>query len=142
MNGRILSVDPGEKNIGIAISDPSATIASPLCVIKHISREKDADLIIKIALENNIQKIIIGQAMNDDGLPSFTGNKSKRLADVIITNSNIPVLLWDESNSTNEAIRIRVQNGASKKRRRGHLDDIAAAVILQSFLDSDNLSSL
>jgi putative holliday junction resolvase len=133
---RILAVDPGDKNIGLALSDPTGMIASPLVVIKHVSRSLDAARIAALASENQAELIIVGQALNDEGLPSPQGKKAARLATAIRNQTTIPVKLWDESFSTQSARSTLIEMNVPKKKRRGHLDNLAAAAMLQSFLDA------
>jgi putative Holliday junction resolvase len=96
---RILAIDPGEKHIGLAISDPTATIAAPLTVLQHVSRPIDAAAIAELATQ-------------------------------------LPLTTWDESFSTQAARQARIGMGVSRRKRKGHLDELAATVILQSFLDA------
>ena len=133
---RILAIDPGDKNIGLAISDPTGTIANPLTMIQHISRPIDAATIAALAHENGVGKIILGQSFDLDGKPNFQGRKAARLAAAVRTQTNIPVELWDEAYSTQEARSARITIGSPRSRRKGHLDELAATVILQSYLDS------
>jgi putative Holliday junction resolvase len=132
---RIMGVDPGDKRIGIAISDPTHTIASPYSVIEHTSRENDAQKILAICDENQVGVILIGQAVDWDGEISSQGKKSNRLAEEIQSKTNIPVKLWDEYGSTQIAQRSRRMMNLPRKKRKGHHDQIAAVVILQSYLD-------
>jgi putative Holliday junction resolvase len=134
---RVLGVDPGDKNIGLALSDPSATIANPLMVIEHVSRLIDAASIANVASQNGVSKIIVGQSLDIDGRPSFQGRKANRLAAAIRTQTDLPVILWDEAYSTQEARAAQIEMGVSRSRRRGHLDELAATVILQSYLDRE-----
>jgi putative Holliday junction resolvase len=133
---RILGVDPGDKNIGIAISDPTRTIAKPFQVLQHISRLIDAASIAEIAQKNDVGKIIVGQSFDVDGKPNFQGRKAARLAAVIQTQTTIPVALWDEAYSTQIARSARIALGSTRDKRKGHLDELAATVILQSYLDN------
>jgi len=133
---RILGIDPGEKRIGVAISDPTGTIANPVTVIAHSSRAKDATAIIAIAVENQAERIIVGQSLDEEGIPNPQGRSAARLAEVIRELTNLPVELWDESGSTQTARAARIAMGVSRKKRRGHLDEIAATVILQNYLDA------
>ena len=133
---RILAVDPGEARIGIAISDPTGSLARPLSVIKHVNRLVDAAVIAQIAIENDAGQIIIGQSLDMEGAPTPMGRKAARLAEALRTQTTIPVALWDEGFSTQEAQEILLKQGVSRIRRRGHQDDSAAAVILQSYLDA------
>jgi putative Holliday junction resolvase len=135
---RILAVDPGDKRLGIAISDLTGTIASPECVLTHVSREENALAILAIAEEKEVKLIVIGQAFNWDGEISFQGRKSTRLADKIRSLGSIPVLLWNEYGSTSIARNARRMMNVSRKKRSGHLDDLAATVILQTYLDSQS----
>jgi len=104
---RILAVDPGEKRLGIAISDPTATIANPLTVLKHVSRPLDAATIAQLAVEQQAGKIIVGQALDDDNIPTPEGRKAARLAESIQQQTDLPVELWDESGSTQSARQAR-----------------------------------
>ncbi len=133
---RILAVDPGQKNIGLALSDETATIANPLTIIKHIKREIDAAQVATIATEKEAELIVIGQSLDENGKPNFEGRRSARFAKALRTQTDLPIKLWDESYSTQYARQARIQMGVSRKKRSGHLDDIAATVILQSYLDA------
>ncbi len=134
--GRVLAIDPGEKRLGIAVSDPTRTIAAPLCVINHKSRKEDALAIINLAKEQEATLILIGQPRNWDDDLGAQAEKSSRLADEIQSLGQIPVQLWNEYGSTQAAQSARRQMNVSRKKRTGHLDDLAAAIILQNFLDS------
>jgi putative Holliday junction resolvase len=136
VTGRILAVDPGEKRIGIAVSDLSGTIANPFCVIRHVSRQVDAAHIVQVAVEKEVEQIIVGQPLSDDGIVGPQARRAERFADAIRIQTNIPVALWDESGSTVEAQEARRLMGAFRRNRRRHLDDLAATVILQSYLDA------
>lgn len=135
---RILAVDPGEKRLGIAISDPSGTIANPLGVIKHISRPLDAAAIAQLAHEQGAGRIVVGQALDDEGQSTPQSRRAERLAQAIREQTDLQVDLWDESDSTQAAQQARRAMGASRRKRRGHLDDLAATYILQTYLNLNN----
>ena len=138
---KVLAVDPGEKRIGLAISDPTGTIARPLCVIKHEARSKDAQKIAEIAQSEGVVMIVIGQALDSDGQIGHQARKSQRLAQAIRSEVDCEVKLWDESGTTQAAIQNRIQMGVSRKKRKGHLDDVAACVLLQDFLIANERSN-
>ncbi len=138
MSGRIMAVDPGEKRIGLAISDETGTLARGLCVIKHISLKQDCLEIAKVAQNNAVTKIIVGSPMGDNGEERPQMRHAQKVADVIAEYSNLPVELYDESGSTQKAREIRLQAGANQKNRGGHLDGVAAAVILQNWLEANH----
>lgn len=133
---RILAVDPGDKRIGIALSDASGTIASPLQVLAHESRDADAARIAALAAQHGAQRIVVGQAFGEDGQPNYSGRKAARLAGALRAATNIPIQLWEESYSTQEALAARREMGAGKQ----DIDASAAAVILQDYLDNQNQS--
>jgi putative Holliday junction resolvase len=125
---RVLAVDPGEVRIGLAISDPTGTIARPLLVLRHSARRQDALKILDIAAEHNVEKILVGIALNMEGEIGPQARKALRLVETLRNEGNFPVLTWDESGSTLAA-------------QRGHrhdpmLDARAAAFFLQEFLDA------
>jgi putative Holliday junction resolvase len=133
---RILAVDPGEKRLGIALSDPTNTIANPLTVLIHISRPIDAARIAQLAQENQVALIVVGQALDEENLPTPQGRRAIRLAEALRAQIDLPIELWDESGSTQAARAARIAMGSSRQKRRGHLDDLAATYILQTYLDS------
>ncbi len=134
---RVLAIDPGEKRIGLAISDPTGTIANPLQVIKHTSRIRDAAMISQIASDREVQMIVVGAALNSDDQQTARSRSADRLAAAICSQTSIRVVTWDEYGST-EAVRdALLVMGVRTKRRRGHHDALAATVILQSYLDNE-----
>jgi putative holliday junction resolvase len=132
---RILAVDPGSKHIGLAISDLTGTIANPLTVIQHVARLVDAAAVAGVAVSNGAELIVVGQSLDEAGNPTFEGRRSARFAEALKTQTNLPVFLWEESFTTQDARTARIQMGASRRNRSGHLDDLAATVLLQSYLD-------
>ena len=137
---RILAVDHGEKRIGLAISDLTGTIASPFKVIEHVSRPIDAAQVANLAAENNAELIVIGQSFDEDGHPNLAGRRAGRFADALKEQTQISIVMWDESFSTQDARAARIELGVSRKKRAGHLDELAAQMILQSYLEANRKS--
>jgi putative Holliday junction resolvase len=135
VRGRILAVDHGEKRIGLAISDESRTIATPLGVLNHVSRAMDAARVAATARERDVVLIVIGQSLDEEGAPNAAGRSARRFADALRAQTDLPLVFWDESLTTQDARAARLAMGAPRKKRGGHLDDLAAAVLLQSYLD-------
>lgn len=133
---RILAVDHGEKRIGLALSDSTGTIANPLKVIEHVARPVDAAQVADLAAQNDVGLIVVGQSFDEEGRPNPAGRRAARFAEALKAQTDIPVEMWDESLSTQEARAIRIQMGTSRRKRSGHLDQLAAAVILQSYLEA------
>lgn len=136
MTGRIMAVDLGEKRIGVAISDETGTLARGLSVINHVSLKQDCLEIVKIAQTNDIIKIIVGSPMGENNDERPQTRHAQKVAESLVECSGLPVELWDESGSTKQARAFRLEAGVKRERRGGHLDEVAAAVILQSWLDS------
>jgi putative Holliday junction resolvase len=136
---RILAVDPGEKRLGIALSDPMGIIANPLLVLDHVARPIDAAAIAGLAREHGAATIVVGQALDLDNQPTTQGRRAARLAEAIRSQTDIPVVLWDESGSTQAARSAHIAAGGTsrQRQRRGHhLDELAATYILQTYLDA------
>ncbi len=135
MNGRILGIDPGEKNIGVALSDPTAVLASPLTVIKHVARAVDAASVASLAAEHGAVLIVVGQPLDSEGNVGPAGRRSERFAEAVRQQTDIPVILYDESGSTQAVRQTQLRMGVSRRKRSGHMDDLAATYILQTYLD-------
>jgi len=133
---RILAVDHGEKRIGLALSDPTTTIASPFKVIQHVSRLLDAAQVANLANENDVGLIVIGQSFDEEGHPNLAGRRAAKFAEVLKEQTNIPIELFDESFSTQDARATRIEMGVSRKQRAGHMDELAAVMILRSYIES------
>ena len=133
---KILAVDHGEKRIGLAISDSTGTIAGPLKVIKHVSRPLDAAQVAVLAAENDAELIVVGQSFDEEAHPNLAGRRAARFAEALKTQTQIPIVMWDESLSTQDARTARIELGVSRKKRAGHLDELAAQMILQSYLEA------
>jgi len=133
---RILAVDHGEKRIGLALSDPTATIASPLRVVKHVSRLLDAAQVANLANENDAGLIVIGQSFDEEGNPNLAGRRAAKFAEALKEQTNIPIELFDESFSTQDARATRIEMGVSRKKRSGHMDELAAVMILRSYIEA------
>ncbi len=133
---RILAVDHGEKRIGLALSDSTATIATPLKVIQHVSRVIDAAQVADLAAHNDAGLIVVGQSFDEEGNPNLAGRRAARFADELKNQTKVPIELWDESFSTQDARAARIELGVPRKKRAGHQDAFAAVMILQSYLEA------
>ncbi len=126
---RILAVDPGDKRIGLAVSDPSGTIARPLVVIEHVSRQADAENILQHAVEYNAEMILVGIALDASGQIGHQARKELRLVDFLRKITELDIETWDETDSTQTALQL-----AGKRDKI--TDARAAAVFLQEYLDA------
>ena len=133
---RILAVDHGSKRLGIAISDPTATIANPLAVIPHTSRIVDAASVSELAESYEVGLIVVGQSYDEFGKPNYEGRRAARFAASLRIQTSTPVVMWDESLTTESARATRIEMGVSRRKRMGHMDELAATILLQSYLDA------
>ncbi len=131
----ILAVDPGEKNIGLAKSDPLGIGAAALCVISHVQMEKDAGMIAQKARECGAEAILIGQPLNEDGSEGPKARHSAKLAEAVRRCFDGEVFLYDEYGTTKQTQALFKEMGVRRSKRLGHLDANAAATILQNYLD-------
>ncbi len=137
----ILAVDPGEKNIGIAKSDPLGIGATALKIIPHVQQEKDAHAIADLAREVGAEEILVGQPLNEDGSEGPKARHSAKLAEAIGRYFDGRVFLYDEYGSTKATRALFKEMGVRRSKRLGHLDANAAATILQSYLDALSYST-
>jgi putative Holliday junction resolvase len=142
---RVLSLDVGERRIGVAIGDPSGTLASPLTAVKRGTREQDFAAIARLVSEHGAGLVVVGLPLSLDGSESVQARITRRYADELGRNVDVPVILWDERFTTAEAEQVLLKTRGARARRRarrsGDLDAIAAALILQSYLDSAEAES-
>ena len=132
---KILGIDHGNVRIGIAISDESGSLARPLTIITHVSRAKDAEEVYRLAEQEGCGMIVVGIPYDADGGEGPRARSVLRFANQLESISRIPIKTWDESFSTQNVISTSVQMNKSRGSRRQALDDKAAALILQSYLD-------
>jgi putative Holliday junction resolvase len=134
---RILAVDPGERYLGLALSDPSGTVARPLATLLHRSRAADAEHIAATAETEAAELILIGYALNSEGEPGPQARHAERLAAAVQARTSRPVRLHDESFSSAAAEAAMRAAGRRRKARRDDIHAVAAAAILQSYLDAN-----
>ena len=134
-NSRLLGIDPGKKNIGIAICDENKVVATPLKIIKKNKFQillKEIQAIIK---ENDIKGIVIGNPINMDGSFGKASQSATVFAKNLSINITIPIVLWDERLSSEGSFKITRDLGTNVTDRVKKLDKNAAAFILQGAID-------
>lgn len=132
---KILGVDHGNVRIGIAISDESASLARPLTILTHVSRVQDAQEVCKLCESHGCGMILVGVPYDLDGGEGPRARSVLRFVEQLQSVCAVPVKPWDESFSTKNVISTSVQIKKSRSSRREAMDDKAAAMILQSYLD-------
>lgn len=133
--GRVLAVDPGSRRVGVAVSDPTATIASPLTSVPAEPAETLVERLVALAKEQEAARLVVGLPRRLDGGQGPEARAARALADQLRRASGLPVALMDERLTSVAAERALLAGGASRARRRELSDQVAAALILQSYLD-------
>ena len=132
---RLIGIDLGTKTIGLALSDVSRTIATPLETINRVKFTPDAARLLAIAAQHNIAGFVLGLPVNMDGTEGPRAQATRAFARNINKLSQLPILLWDERLSTAAAQRTLLEADTTRKRRAEVIDKMAAGIILQGALD-------
>lgn len=133
---RILGIDYGDKNIGLAVSDQMMVTAQPIKSYKLRNKDEDTRFFRNLASKFNITKIVIGLPLRMDGSEGSRVIKTKKFAVWLKKTLKIPIVYWDERLTTKQASQIMRERGLSNKKKKELVDQISAVIILSSYLDS------
>ena len=139
---RILSLDLGTRRIGVALSDPTGTVALPLQVVVHTDRRGDLAAVAKLAAAHEVARIVVGWPRNMDGTLGPAARRAEAFATALRRMVAVPVDLWDERLSTVAADRVLRDTRTRRTQRRAARDRIAAALILQGYLTARRRAGL
>lgn len=131
---RVLGIDFGEKRLGLAISDESHTLASPLTVYERTNQERDLKFLSDLVVQYQISEIVLGLPLNMDGSLSEKAQQVLEFKRVLEEHLKISVSTFDERLTTAEAERVLLQADLSRKKRKAKRDALAAVLILQGYL--------
>ncbi len=131
---KTLAVDFGEARTGLAVCDPTGTLARPLPVIQKRSTAQTVQAILQAAKAEGAKRIVVGLPLNMDGTKGERALRCEQVADMLQAETDIPVELWDERRTTKSAADILSRTGTFGKKRKEILDSVAAAVLLESWL--------
>ena len=134
---RVLALDIGEKRTGVAISDAGGLLASPLTTIYRRSLTEDFDAVKDLVIEHDVGRLVVGVPFSLSGRAGPQAQRTEEYARALSQSTHIPVTMVDERYSTLEAERKLREAGVRPSRERGRVDAAAAAIILQSYLDSN-----
>jgi putative Holliday junction resolvase len=132
---RILAIDPGSKRVGVALSDPTATIAQALTTLPAEPAATLPSRIAKVARDSEAARIVVGLPKRLDGSRGPEAKAAQQLADAIRKESGLPVELIDERLTTVAAERSLIAGGMRRDKRRLSVDRVAATLMLQAHLD-------
>ncbi len=137
---RYLGLDVGDVRIGVALSDETATIATGLPTFERVGPRKDLKAIARLTRENEVGELVVGLPRRLDGEVGIQGQKVLAFMDGLRELVDVPVVAWDERFTTSLAQQTLIEGDVKRKNRKGAVDQVAAILILQSYLDYRKLA--
>jgi putative Holliday junction resolvase len=135
--GRLLAVDWGDVRIGLALSDESQVLASPLeTLVRRAGKRFPMPRFLELVAEHGPVGVVVGLPLTGEGTEEASAAAAREMAAAIGRRTGLPVALWDERMSTARALAAIREQGGSTRGRREEVDALAAAVLLQHFLES------
>ncbi len=132
---RLMGLDVGTKTVGLALSDVTRTVATPLETIRRTKFQKDADALLALAARHGVGGLVIGLPLNMDGSEGPRSQATRAFARNLAARTDVPMTFWDERLSTVAVTRALLEADASRARRAELVDKMAAAYILQGVLE-------
>jgi len=135
---RVLGIDFGSKRIGVAISDETATIGQPLEFILAEPLSNALQRLADLVRARNVGEIVVGLPRNMNGSYGPAAEKTREFIAALQPHVTVPIKTWDERLTTFEANRFLIASGMRREKRKTKVDQTAAAILLQSYLDREN----
>jgi putative Holliday junction resolvase len=140
-----LALDVGDRRVGVAVSDPTGLIATPLAVIYRKSKAEDFRQVARLVREQRVEGLVVGLPLQADGSAGPQAQRIQRYglamaAALQAEGLGLPLVFWDERMSTVQAQENMIAAGRKSRDRRARIDAAAAAVILQDYLDEQRSS--
>lgn len=132
---RILAIDPGTVRLGLALSDPSGTIAQPLSVLARRSEPEDLKALTELVERHEVAMIVIGLPRLMDGRLDAAAQQAQAFGAQVARATGRPVAYWDERLTSVAAERYLIEQGKRRNKRRQEIDRMAATLLLQGYLD-------
>ncbi len=133
---KIMAVDLGQVRTGLAVSDPTEQLASPVGTITEKNTDKLLEKVAAAAREQGVQQLVVGHPRNMDGSRGESARRAETFAASLEKAAALPVVMWDERMTTVSAIGYLNQTDTRGKKRKAVVDTVAATIILQDYLDS------
>src|SRR5712691_2800724 len=133
---RVMALDVGDKTIGVAVSDALLLTAQPRSTIHRKNLQHDIEILRHLVDENEVHQIVVGEPLHMDGKESRQSQKVRLFAGELQKQLNTPIVFWDERLTSFAAEQHLEEMGLNWRKRREHVDKIAAMIILQNYLDS------
>lgn len=133
---RIMALDPGTKRIGVALSDEMGWTAQPLETYERRTIEADIAHICNLVRQHEVRELVIGLPLRLNGEVGQAAQEARAFMSALQPHLNVPIIEWDERLTTSSAEALLIEADVSRRKRKGAVDRIAAALILRSYLDS------
>jgi putative Holliday junction resolvase len=136
---RLIGLDYGTKTIGVALSDALGLTAQPIETITRKSSNKLRQTLARIEAlinENQVEKIVLGNPKNMNNTEGDRVAETLQFKEQLERRTGLPVVLWDERLTTAESERILMASGVRRENRKSVIDQMAASIILQSYMDA------
>lgn len=133
---RVMGLDVGERRIGVALSDPLGSFAQPHTTVTVEGRKSDVPKLAAIARDHQVEALVVGLPLHMHGEEGEAAKKARRIGNALGANLGLEVAYWDERLTTVQAERVLIEGGVRRKQRKGVVDQVAAVLILQAYLDS------
>ena len=133
---RVMALDVGDRNIGVAISDALLLTAQGRPTLRRTGLQADLQHLQRVAEENEVDKVVVGKPLHMDGRDSPQSRKVAKFAMKLSKTLGLPVILWDERLTSFAAEQHLEEAGLGWRERKKHVDKVAAMFILQDYLDS------
>ena len=136
-SGRLLAVDWGDIRIGLALSDESQVIASPLeTLVRRAGKRFPMPRFLELVAQHAPVGVVVGLPLTSEGDEEASAEGAREIAEAIGRRTNLPLAFWDERMSTARALAVIREQGGSTRGRRADVDALAAAVVLQHYLEA------
>ena len=132
---RLLGLDVGDRTIGVALSDETATLASGLHTIRRADLKRDLRELAELARDREVATVVVGLPRSLNGSEGPQARKVLAFVEALQAAVKVPVVTWDERFTTVAAENALIEGGVSRERRKGLVDKVAAVLILQNYLD-------
>ena len=136
ISGRRMGLDVGERTVGIALSDELGWTAQPCKTLRRERLTKDLETLVGLVDQELVREVIVGIPLNMNGTEGPQARRVRAFAAALEEKVVVPVVFWDERWSTVAAERVLVEADLSRRKRKKQVDKVAAAIILQGYLDS------
>lgn len=131
-----MGLDVGSKTVGVAVSDELGFSAHPITTVRRTNMRADLHELARIIAEQDVVRVIVGLPLNMSGTEGPRAGESRKLGDALAEQSSLPIVYWDERLTSVAAEKSLIEADVSRKRRKEVIDQVAACLILQGWLDS------